>query len=282
MGDLTNKQISQTYDGLIKTNDEQPISGTLKTLQDGVGNNLPMQVSTTGVNFTGTVTGIPASTDTTYDFGAAGAAGNINFALTGSDASNDIVTMQAGTNITLTDNGSNTFTIDAAGGGGGGSANSQSFSNGTIDSWSGPAGQDVVVTEILIPAGSITDATKRWEWRCPAMEGSEGQWIYTSFVVNPTSGAPSFDPSYWACLGNQTITGGADSKMWYRAGTFLLNGSVNVVDTNSYNWPNGSGDPVNTYTGNDWTVDQYLKVVCWADASNAVFTLYAPTLTIYN
>ena len=122
MGDLTNKQISATYDGLIKTSDEQPIDGNLKTLQDGVGNNLPIEVSTTGVNFTGTVTGIPAGTDTTYDFGAAGAAGNINFALTGSDATNDIVTMQAGTNITLTDNGSNNFTIDAAGGGGGGSS----------------------------------------------------------------------------------------------------------------------------------------------------------------
>lgn len=225
MGDLTGKRIDQTFDGLIKTNDEEPIDGTLKTLQDGVGNNLPMQVSTTGVNFTGTVTGIPtggetytlsvdenvpdaiitltdsqsvvqeitlqsgnninmvvdipnkiidieaanttydytvagiagtgnvkltltgsdgttddviliagnnttlsnnaagqltiSAANTTYDLGAAGAAGNINFALSGSDTSNDVVTMQAGTNITLTDNGSNTFTIDAAGGGGG-------------------------------------------------------------------------------------------------------------------------------------------------------------------
>ena len=278
MGDLTGKRIDQTFDGLIKTNDEQPIDVILKGLQDGVGNNLPVQVSTTGVNFTGTVAGdnnttyqidatgdgnnvvleflasdltqqditlIPGTditldllnpneitinstgagtdttytlgvdesvpdgvitlqasdgspiqevtfqcdgnitmdtavagntldvfvapyeiaalqdgndaveiqlnsvhgdsnitldagtnitltqtgnnilidaagggTDTTYDFGAAGAAGNINFALTGSDASNDVVTMQAGTNITLTDNGSNTFTIDASGGGG--------------------------------------------------------------------------------------------------------------------------------------------------------------------
>lgn len=59
---------------------------------------------------------IDVDTNTTYDLGAAGAAGNINFALSGSDGSNDVVTMQAGTNITLTDNGSNTFTIDAAGG----------------------------------------------------------------------------------------------------------------------------------------------------------------------
>ena len=226
MGDLTGKRIDQTFDGLIKTNDEGPINAiSFKGLQDGVGNNLPVQVSTIGVNFTGTVTGdnnttyqidavgdgnnivleflasdltqqditlIPGTditfglsnpneitinstgggggatytinavqsglnvnlqlladavvvdtitlqaggnvqlnqqgqavvfsstdTNTTYDFGAVGAAGNINFALSGSDTSNDVVTMQAGTNITLTDNGSNTFTIAASGGGGG-------------------------------------------------------------------------------------------------------------------------------------------------------------------
>ena len=231
MASLTGKQIDNTYDGLIKTNDEQPINATPKRLQDGLGNDLPVQVGTAGMiyngaqDFTGaTVTGItgtdttytlgvdesvpdgiitltasdgtPAQevvlqangnismdttaspntidvtvapysiatqqdgadaveiqlnsthgdsnitldagtnitltqtgnnilidaagggTNTTYDFGAAGAAGNVNFALTGSDATNDVVTMQAGTNITLTDNGSNTFTIDAAGGGG--------------------------------------------------------------------------------------------------------------------------------------------------------------------
>ena len=254
MGDLANKQISQTYDGLIQTGTDNPIDGTLRPLQDGSGNNLPVEVSSTGVNFTGTVAGIDTG----------------------------VQSVVAGTNVTVDNTDPANPIVSAAGGGGGGSANTQSFSNGTLDSWAGPTGQDVVVTEILIPAGTITDATKRWEWRCPAMEGSEGQWIYTSFVVNPTTGAPSFDPSYWACLGNQTITGGADSKMWYRSGTFLNNGQVNVVDQNAYSWPSGSGDPVNTFTGNDWTVDQYLKVVCWADASNAVFNVYAPTLTIYN
>jgi hypothetical protein len=37
---------------LIKTGDNAPIDGTLKTLSDGNGNNLPMAVSTTAVNFT--------------------------------------------------------------------------------------------------------------------------------------------------------------------------------------------------------------------------------------
>ncbi|NBX51211.1 hypothetical protein EBT25_15105, partial [bacterium] len=47
-----------TYQGLLKFGDNSAISGTLKTLSDGAGNNLPMQASTTGINFTGTTTGL--------------------------------------------------------------------------------------------------------------------------------------------------------------------------------------------------------------------------------
>ena len=57
MGDLQNKLISQTYDALIQTGTDGPIDGTLRPLQDGSGNELPIEVSTTNVNFTGTVTG---------------------------------------------------------------------------------------------------------------------------------------------------------------------------------------------------------------------------------
>ena len=60
MSSLINQKIKDTYEGLIKTSDEQPIDGTLKNLQDGNGGVLPIQVSTGGVNFTGTVTGIAA------------------------------------------------------------------------------------------------------------------------------------------------------------------------------------------------------------------------------
>jgi hypothetical protein len=41
-----------TYPGLIKTGDNTAISGTPKVLSDGNGNDLPMEVSTAGVNFT--------------------------------------------------------------------------------------------------------------------------------------------------------------------------------------------------------------------------------------
>jgi hypothetical protein len=45
-----------TYPGLIKTGDNTAIDGTPKVLSDGNGNNLPMEVSTTGVNLTGSPT----------------------------------------------------------------------------------------------------------------------------------------------------------------------------------------------------------------------------------
>ena len=41
-----------TYDALIKTGDNEPLTSALKVLSDGVGTNLPMEVSTAGVNFT--------------------------------------------------------------------------------------------------------------------------------------------------------------------------------------------------------------------------------------
>ena len=44
-----------TYSGLIKTTDNAAISGTAKILTDGASNDLPVEVSTSGVNFTGTL-----------------------------------------------------------------------------------------------------------------------------------------------------------------------------------------------------------------------------------
>jgi len=41
-----------TYTGLIKTGDNSAIGGTLKTLSDGAGNDLPIEASTTTINFT--------------------------------------------------------------------------------------------------------------------------------------------------------------------------------------------------------------------------------------
>jgi len=52
---LTGLTPATTYDALIKVGDNGPIDGTLKTISDGLGNDLPIQVSSTKVNFTNKV-----------------------------------------------------------------------------------------------------------------------------------------------------------------------------------------------------------------------------------
>jgi len=90
-----------TLTGTVTSSGSLTLGGTLVLTSSDI---------TTGLGYT------PPTTNTTYDYGGVGAAGNISLALSGSDGSNDVVTMQAGANITLTDNGSNTFTIDASSG----------------------------------------------------------------------------------------------------------------------------------------------------------------------
>ena len=53
---LTGLTPATTYDALIKVGDNEPLTASLKVLSDGVGTNLPMEASTTGVNFTGNLT----------------------------------------------------------------------------------------------------------------------------------------------------------------------------------------------------------------------------------
>ena len=52
---LTGLTPATTYDALIKVGDNGPITASLKTLSDGLGNNLPMEASASTINFTGTL-----------------------------------------------------------------------------------------------------------------------------------------------------------------------------------------------------------------------------------
>jgi hypothetical protein len=56
---LNNTTPANTYPALIKVGNNTPIDATLKTLSDGNGNNLPIQASSSTINFTGTTTGLP-------------------------------------------------------------------------------------------------------------------------------------------------------------------------------------------------------------------------------
>ena len=51
MGQLTNLYVSESYQGLIKlANSTTGVTSTLQYTQDGLGNNLPLQISTSSVN----------------------------------------------------------------------------------------------------------------------------------------------------------------------------------------------------------------------------------------
>ena len=64
MGNLTNKYIKDTYDGLIKLQDSTAgVQPTLQPLQDGLGNDLPIKVSTTEVIITGSLQGTASHAD---------------------------------------------------------------------------------------------------------------------------------------------------------------------------------------------------------------------------
>jgi hypothetical protein len=64
---LTGLTPATTYDALIKVGDNGPLDGTLKTLSDGLGNDLPLKISTTLIQvdstllcFNGTTSSFPA------------------------------------------------------------------------------------------------------------------------------------------------------------------------------------------------------------------------------
>ena len=119
---------------------------------------------------------IVVAANTTYDYSSIQAAGNVDLKLTGSDATVDTVKLVAGTNITLTDNGSNQVTIAASGGSG--SVTSINFvtdgtalnvnsntitSSGTMTGvWQGNSDQYVngngdLITFPAIPQGTVTN-----------------------------------------------------------------------------------------------------------------------------
>ena len=52
---LTGKKIKDTYQGLIKTNDNGPLGATASPLSDGLGNELPLSLSLTETIFSGSV-----------------------------------------------------------------------------------------------------------------------------------------------------------------------------------------------------------------------------------
>ena len=166
MPGLTGNQVNQTYDALLKMDDNGPIDAAYGNVTDGLGNSANFQINNAGVKFIGnadftsaTVTGI-TTTDTTYDLTSAQATDDVNINLVPSSGVTDTVTLVAGTNITLTDNGSNSVTIDAAGGGSGtpgGSDTQIQYNNGGAFGGTSQLTYNDATNEVFIgPSGGLT------------------------------------------------------------------------------------------------------------------------------
>ncbi len=133
MATLTGNSINTSYQGLLKTSDNAALDPTtLKQLTDGTGASAPLELSQAEVKFTNlvdftsaTVTGLPADVNTTYDLDSIQTGSNVAVTLVGSDTSVDTLTLVAGTNMTITDDGSNNITLDAT------DTNTQGLVNGT-------------------------------------------------------------------------------------------------------------------------------------------------------
>jgi len=84
MSALTGNNVKDTYQGLLKlANSYTGVTGTLQYVQDGLGNNIPLQASNDTINFTGNlllngspITGQTGSSGTSGTSGTSGQAGS--------------------------------------------------------------------------------------------------------------------------------------------------------------------------------------------------------------
>jgi len=150
-----------------------PISNQTKTFTIGdIANfvntssgNVSSIIAGTGISVdqaTGNVTVSSTITDTTYDLASAQSTNDVDVTLTGSDASVDTVKFVAGTNVTLTDNGSNQITIDAAGPGSGGISGSGTLNQIPMFTPDGTTIGDSILKQVgstVIKVGNVGNGT---------------------------------------------------------------------------------------------------------------------------
>ena len=132
MGTLTGTQVNQTYDGLIKMSHNGTIDTVVRDLEDGLGNTVPIAVSTTIVDMTG-ATAISGSTFSGSFVGdGSGLTGLVTTAVEDLNGLTGEVDLVAGDNITINIDGQNIEISSSAGGGGtpGGSDTQIQFNDG--------------------------------------------------------------------------------------------------------------------------------------------------------
>jgi hypothetical protein len=122
---LTGQAVNTTYDGLLKTTDNEPISATAKTVTDGVGTDSALKLGTNTVelnsgktaNLTAGTTNVAtptansnAATKLYVDTQVAG----VDVGVTSLNGLEDAISIVGTGGISVTDDGNNTITIDAS------------------------------------------------------------------------------------------------------------------------------------------------------------------------
>lgn len=238
MSSLINTKIEDTYTGLLKTSDNLPVDATLKTIQDGNGGNLPIQVSTTGVNFTGTVTGLPA---------------------------NGVASITAGTGIAV-DQSTGNVTVSTIGNG----IISQQGPATSYTQATAP-GCDYVFSVAQIPANTYTVGDVIELRSMNKISGSTG-FVYQNFSIS--EGTHSAGVAYIA--NGQQLVGGetnATATSYYIQKTLHIISATETgvwIASNNAETQNGpiGGDPIEVYNI-DWTEPQTVWYGACIDNSGA-------------
>jgi len=151
---LTGTTPQDTYDSLIKVTDNGPLSGTLKALSDGLGNDSTLSLSTTAASIAGTLavtgnTGIGTSTPDQIGYGAGKILGVLSPAADATSLQLGIVGSAAATTGTLAD-------INFFGRNGTGAVVSRAILRGGIDG----ATNSNFISAWTMNAGSLTEKVR--------------------------------------------------------------------------------------------------------------------------
>ena len=114
MSTLSGNNISQTYQGLIKlSNSTTGVTSTTQSFQDGLGNNIPIQVSQTQVNISGSffINNVPITNGTNGTSGTSGAAGSSGSSGTSGASGSSGSTGSGGTSGTSGTSGDSLFAL---------------------------------------------------------------------------------------------------------------------------------------------------------------------------
>lgn len=246
MASLTGQQINNTYQSLLKTEDNAGINNLPKALSDGAGTKTGLQVANPGAYYQTIVT-----SDDAY------------------------------TNGFAVDNTGTTFggAVDFSGATvtglpGGGGAPAISFVPSTPVSFTGPSSNDTIIASALIPANTFASGDVLEFTLSTPFDFSAGGWIYSSVWIY-TDNTTIYGGDSIGQIQAPSGRDGLYKKILYINDTNTQYRSYSLAcDTSQQVY---SGDPWYSYAIN-WTVDQYINVHSWVD--NAGTIIYVPGFTM--